>query len=444
MDNPIQNNGSDDKLLHGIVAKVLSNLFLFFLIFGLSSTVDVKKVSKRIRNVWALSAGLGMQFIVMPLLGFLVVFLLKDGSGFSEAMGLALLVVTSSPGGSYSNWWCSLFNADLALSVAMTATSTILSMIALPVNLLLYSHLAYGMHDEGADSVVKALNFGELFISLGIVISAIALGLLASWKIESNTFQIWANRGASISGVALILVSALLSSVGTETNFWNQHWKFYVGVALPCLLGLFIANIISRCCRLSKPECVSISVECCYQNTGIATSVAVTMFSNPEERAQALAVPLFYGLVEAVAIGLYCVSAWKSGWTKAPANEHFCFVVSNTYENESLEENSKKENPNDDDDDDEEDDELNCIEAGLSKNYSLDDLISLSLPSIEEAVPVCSDNPPIWQFWKRRSRIATPKKASSHDTELGKPSKGTRVRLGSEDTIATGTLSNAA
>mmetsp|Transcript_16290 Transcript_16290/g.23962 ORF Transcript_16290/g.23962 Transcript_16290/m.23962 type:complete len:434 (+) Transcript_16290:352-1653(+) len=431
MDKSIQNDDIEEEPLHDIVAKVLSNVFLFFLIFGLSSTVNVTQVSKRIRNVWALSAGLGMQFITMPLLGFLVVFMLKDGSGFSEAMGLTLLVVTSSPGGSYSNWWCSLFNADLALSVAMTAVSTILSMIALPVNLLVYSHLAYGMHNEGADSVLKALNFGELFISLGVVISAIASGLFASWKIESNRFQLWANRGASISGIALILVSALLSSVGTETNFWNQHWKFYVGVALPCLLGLSLANIISKCCRLTKPECISISVECCYQNTGIATSVAVTMFSNPEERAQALAVPLFYGLVEAVVIGLYCILAWKSGWTKAPADEKFCVVVSNTYENESL---------------DEQDDDggggLSCIEAGPRENHSLDDVTSLDLPSIEEGVPICNDNLPIWKFWKRRSQITTPKKAPRHDSELGTPSKEPRTRLGSEDTAATGTLSS--
>mmetsp|Transcript_30825 Transcript_30825/g.46760 ORF Transcript_30825/g.46760 Transcript_30825/m.46760 type:complete len:439 (-) Transcript_30825:165-1481(-) len=432
----IQINTVNDMSMQDIIAKVLSNAFLFFLIFGLSSTVDVKQVSKRIRNIWALSAGLGMQFIIMPLLGFLVVFFLKDGSGFSEAMGLALLVVTSSPGGSYSNWWCSLFNADLALSVAMTAVSTILSMIALPVNLIAYSHLAYGMNDEGADSVVDALNFGELFISLGIVISAIATGLLASWKIKNNSFRRWANRGASLSGIALILVSALLSSVGTKTNFWNQHWKFYVGVALPCLLGLSIANILSRCCRLSKPEGVSISVECCYQNTGIATSVAVTMFSNPEERAQALAVPLFYGLVEALVIGLYCIAAWKLGWTKAPADENFCVVISNTYENKDIEDEESSITKEEDLPDD-----FNNIEAGISDDRILREANSLDLPSIEEGVSICDGNVPKWQFWKRRHRIVPPKKAAHCDGDFATPSKEPRTRLGSEDTTTTGTLS---
>jgi hypothetical protein len=58
--------------------------------------------------------------------------------------GITLLILCSSPGGSYSNWWCSLFNADLALSVAMTTCSTFAAMLMLPINTLLYVKLAYG------------------------------------------------------------------------------------------------------------------------------------------------------------------------------------------------------------------------------------------------------------------------------------------------------------
>ena len=55
------------------------------------------------------------------------------------------------------------------------------------------------------------------------------------------------------------------------------------------------------------------------------------MFDGKEE-AQAVAVPLFYGVVEAVAIGIYCVWAWKVGWTKAPPDEKLCVVVTKSYE----------------------------------------------------------------------------------------------------------------
>jgi hypothetical protein len=72
-------------------------------------------------------------------------------------------------------------------------------------------------------------------------------------------------------------------------------------------------------------------VECCYQNTGIATSVAAAIFEG-DELAVAVGVPLFYGICEAVFLAIYCVVCWKSGWTKAPADEGFCTVITTSYE----------------------------------------------------------------------------------------------------------------
>lgn len=327
---------NEDSPSNGNILTILAIVFLFFLVFGLSATVPIKQLRRQLGNRWALFTGGVMQFIIMPLVGFLAVVSFKNTPSFTEAMGLSLLVVTSSPGGSYSNWWCSLFNADLALSVAMTAVSTILSVFMLPGNLMLYSHLAYGMHDAGADGVVKALDLKSLFVSLAVVMTALLLGFLTSYIFDSKTFMKWANRFASMSGLCLIGVS-FLSSSGTEATFWNQEWNFYICVAFPCLVGLSLANLFSRgLARLKEPECVAISIECCYQNTGIAMSVAMTMFSDRQEQAQALAVPLFYSLVQTASVLIYCVVAWKINWTKAPANESLCVVLSTPYELESL------------------------------------------------------------------------------------------------------------
>jgi hypothetical protein len=226
----------------------------------------------------------------------------------------------------------------------MTTVSSILSIALLPANLFLYTYLAYGVADDSQESVVQALDFGTLFITLGIVMGAIASGLYAGYIWDYPWFHKYANRFGSVCGVLLILVSLFLASGadGAESNFWSQPWAFYVGVAFPCLLGIALANIIARGVRLSPPETVAISIECCYQNVGIATSVAITMFSG-EERAQAVSVPLFYGVIEAVVVGIYCLWAWKAGWTKAPADENICVVISKTYEIDEEEDNDDDE-----------------------------------------------------------------------------------------------------
>jgi hypothetical protein len=67
------------------------------------------------------------------------------------------------------------------------------------------------------------------------------------------------------------------------------------------------------------------------QNVGIATSLALTMFRGAELN-DAMGVPFLYGLAEIFFIGIYCVIAWKLGWTKAPPNESIWKVISTSYE----------------------------------------------------------------------------------------------------------------
>merc|ERR1740124_970464 len=178
-------------------------------------------------------------------------------------------------------------------------------------------------------------------VSLLIVIMAIVVGLFSSYKVKnqrySSTFRSWSNRIGSISGIVLVVFSALISSFaeededGDSSKIWERDWHFYVGVAFPCIAGLVLANIFS-CYGFKAPERVTLSIECCYQNCGIATSVAMAMFTDSTERADALGVPLFYGFVEAIVLAAYCIFAWKSGWTKAPRNEKLCVMLTTTYE----------------------------------------------------------------------------------------------------------------
>lgn len=64
-----------------------------------------------------------------------------------------------------------------------------------------------------------------------------------------------------------------------------------------------------------------------------------------DELAAAMGVPFFYGLVEAVLLGFYCVIAWKIGWTKAPKNISIWTALSTSYEIVTQEEKGKDAAP---------------------------------------------------------------------------------------------------
>ena len=87
-----------------------------------------------------------------------------------------------------------------------------------------------------------------------------------------------------------------------------------------------------------RPEVVNsfqssstVVVECCYQNIGIATSLALTMFEG-DELNHAMGIPFFYGVCEAVSVGSFCFLCWKAGWTKAPSDTPLWKVLITSYE----------------------------------------------------------------------------------------------------------------
>lgn len=119
----------------------------------------------------------------------------------------------------------SMFNADLALSVTMTAIGTMASSVMLPLNLILYVNAAF--KDDSAkdeESIIDSIDWVALFISLFIVMAAIGLGLLASYKVSNQKFNVYANRLGSISGLLLVVFSMLLSSFSgdSDAKVWSQ------------------------------------------------------------------------------------------------------------------------------------------------------------------------------------------------------------------------------
>lgn len=220
----------------------------------MSATVDIDAMRAQVKNTKAIATGVFLQFVILPFLGFASAWFFN----LDNATGITLLVVTASPGGSYSNWWCSMFNADLALSVTMTAMSTLLSTIMLPLNLVFYSKFLY------RNDVVDALDWKALITALIIVIGAISLGLFASAHHKSATFNRRMNSLGNAAGISLILFSAVMSNTSSGARIWNREGSFYLGVAIPCVLGLVIANLISSSLWLLKPERVTVSIECWY------------------------------------------------------------------------------------------------------------------------------------------------------------------------------------
>ena len=324
---------------------ILSNLLLFMLIFGMTAGSSPESLKYHVQSKTGIFIGMGFQFVVLPFLAFISVKLFS----LDRVIGTVLIIICSSPGGSYSNWWCSLINADLSLSVAMTGASTIFSVVFLPLNVAVYSFLAFSSDDS-------SLDWASIIVSLGVVLAGIGIGVLFAFNFsEQQVFdeensEHNAREGVvsaqhkkniilractligNLSGLALISMSFFLSSSNTKSPIWNRSASFYAGVSFPGLVALIFSFVTTACDKnLGKPERVAISIEVCYQNIGIATSVCLSIYTG-DDQAAALGVPLYYGFASMVLLAVFCFTAFHKNWTYAPANTPLLKALSTSFQ----------------------------------------------------------------------------------------------------------------
>ena len=291
-----------------LLVSVASYALLFLLVFGLSGTVELQAFRAQFRDKKGILIGVLCQFVLLPFCGFCSV----KAFYLPPVYGITLLIVCSSPGGSYSNFWCSVVNADLALSVAMTTVSSLIAMAALPLNTLLYVHTTYKSHKD--DIQIDWVSMGT---ALGVVMVAVAGGLFVGDRFRRLRGTIHSMGNAA--GLCLILLGLVYSSLSRENSepLWSRGWQFYVATAIPCLVGLVSSLLLSRLAGLPRPQSLSVCIETCYQNTGIAFAVALSMFSG-SEASLAAGLPVFYQMCQMAFIISTSLVLFKFGWTYAP------------------------------------------------------------------------------------------------------------------------------
>lgn len=308
----------------GLIYTITIQVLVFMLVFGLAGSVDFDHFKARFKSA-GVYIGLLCQFILMPLIGFATVAVFN--SVLEPLFAISLLIICASPGGSYSNWWCNLINADLALSVAMTTVSTIVSSFVLPLNIYLYIELGYkALNEEKSDEILALLPYEVLGYTLANVIVAVISGLIFGYKFPDR-MKIF-NLAGTAAGFLSILLGVVASGDSCADPF-GQDFVVYFAVLVPVIAGLFAAMGFASLAGLPKPQRVAVAIETAYQNTGIA--LAVTLSLGSEGRAAAI-VPLVYGGYEAVCFGAYAVFAWYIGWTLSPPDESFWVIIYKSYQ----------------------------------------------------------------------------------------------------------------
>jgi len=238
------------------------NPMLGLIMFGMGMTLspqDFRIVFSRPKDV---IIGCAAQFTVMPLLAWVLSWLFD----LPPELALGVILVGCCPGGTASNVITYLAKGDLALSVGMTATSTVLAPLMTPL-------LTWLMAGKFVDVDAVAMLMSIVYV----VIGPIAAGFLIQRYMPRFTRWAVAYLPAFSSLMIALLVAII---VGHNAG---QLLKGGMVVVLVVILhnigGFSLGYVLGRLLGLSDDKRKAISIEVGMQNSGLASSLATIHFA---------------------------------------------------------------------------------------------------------------------------------------------------------------------
>ena len=244
------------------VDAIYINPLLGVVMFGMGLTLnpaDFKIVFSRPKDV---IIGCLAQFIVMPVLAWL----LAKVFHLSPELALGVILVGCCPGGTASNVITYLAKGDLALSVGMTATSTVLAPFLTPLITWLM-----------AGTFVHVDAMSMFFSIVQVVILPIVIGFIIQHNCPKLTSQVVAYL-PTFSSLAITFIVGIIVSHNAE-KLLTSGLLIILVVMLHNVCGLLLGFSIGKLLKLEYKKCVAISIEVGMQNSGLASSLATLHFA---------------------------------------------------------------------------------------------------------------------------------------------------------------------
>ncbi len=235
---------------------------LVAIMFCMGLTLSVSHFREIIKKPGPILLGVGLQFLVMPLAAFILGHFLS----LPKAELAGMVLVGSSAGGTASNVMCYLARGNVALSVLMTLTSTLLATVATPALTYLYLHQTVPVP---ASSILVNL----LAIVLLPLLGGIAVNTWLGW---------WLNRLRPFlplaAAITISLIVAIIVALNHDTLI-HSGGLIFIAVILHNLCGLICGYAVPAFLGHDRALCRTLAIEVGMQNSGLSVALAVKYFS---------------------------------------------------------------------------------------------------------------------------------------------------------------------
>jgi len=240
------------------------------MMLGVALELKIEDFKRILSSPKAPVIGLVAQFLFLPAFTFLLVYIIRP----FPSMALGMMLVAACPGGNLSNIITYLAKGNCAVSISMTAVSTIFAIFMTPLNISFW-----GSMNSGTAAILKqvSLNPIDVFITVFIILGIpMTIGMTIGHFMPNLANKI--RRPFKIFS----LIFFILIVCGALGANWQNFIK-YVGIVVFAVflhnaLALNIGYWFGKIVRLDERDCRAVSIEVGIQNSALGLVLVFSFF----------------------------------------------------------------------------------------------------------------------------------------------------------------------
>jgi len=273
------------------------NVVLAFIMFGIALDIKTADFAQLIKRPKSVIAGIFSQFVLLPLVTFLLVLLIRP----QPSIALGMFMVAACPGGNISNFISFFAKGNVALSVTLTANASLLAIVMTPLNLALWGSL-YGP----TNALLKEISVAP-FEMLEVVALLLGIPLIAGLWIGKRFPKMASQLARYFKIISLIFFVSLIFIVIFNNRLLIEEYLIYVLwiVLLHNAVAFLTGYSLSRLLGLSVQDTRSITIETGIQNSGLGLVLVFTFFDGLGGMAILTAFWGIWHLISGLVLGTY-------------------------------------------------------------------------------------------------------------------------------------------
>ena len=250
----------------GLISSVFLPLAIAFIMFSLGLNLKISDFTRIFTQPKDLIIGLFSQIIILPIVAFILIIFYPN---LPVELAVGVMILAAVPGGATSNFFTSLAKGDVALSISLTALTSLICIITIPF-IAVYSYNYFVGTKIDVSILQKSL---ELF---AIVTVPTILGMLVNSFFNSFALNFESKaKVVSIVLLALVIIGAVIKYQSDVMSYFKQAGLITL---ILNILMMIIAFYIGKFFASSIKKAKTFVFELGLQNGSVAIFVADSIF----------------------------------------------------------------------------------------------------------------------------------------------------------------------